>query len=124
MSAESPDPLIESIDAVTIAVKNMARSVAFYRALGFVIRYGDEEASFTSFHAGPGYLNLQFSPSVRVPRNWGRVIFHVSDVDAMFARVRAAGFEPDFEPTDADWGERYFHLRDPDGHQLSFAKLL
>ena len=27
-------------------------------------------------------------------------------------------------PTDAPWGERYFHLRDPDGHELSFAKLL
>jgi uncharacterized glyoxalase superfamily protein PhnB len=27
-------------------------------------------------------------------------------------------------PTDAPWGERYFHLRDPDGHELSFAKLV
>lgn len=25
------------------------------------------------------------------------------------------------EPTDAPWGERYFHLREPDGYQLSFA---
>ncbi|MEC7657646.1 MAG: VOC family protein, partial [Pseudomonadota bacterium] len=22
---------------------------------------------------------------------------------------------------DASWGERYFHITDPDGHELSFA---
>ena len=26
------------------------------------------------------------------------------------------------EPTDAAWGERYFHIRDPDGYWLSFAE--
>jgi uncharacterized glyoxalase superfamily protein PhnB len=25
------------------------------------------------------------------------------------------------EPTDALWGERFFHIRDPDGYQLTFA---
>ena len=25
------------------------------------------------------------------------------------------------EPSDAAWGERYFHIREPDGYQLSFA---
>jgi uncharacterized glyoxalase superfamily protein PhnB len=24
-------------------------------------------------------------------------------------------------PHDAEWGERYFHVTDPDGHELSFA---
>jgi uncharacterized glyoxalase superfamily protein PhnB len=24
-------------------------------------------------------------------------------------------------PRDAEWGERFFHLTDPDGHELSFA---
>jgi len=26
------------------------------------------------------------------------------------------------EPTNASWGERYFHIREPDGYQLSFAR--
>jgi hypothetical protein len=26
------------------------------------------------------------------------------------------------EPADAPWNERYFHIRDPDGYQLSFAQ--
>jgi hypothetical protein len=25
------------------------------------------------------------------------------------------------EPSDAPWGARYFHIREPDGYQLSFA---
>jgi uncharacterized glyoxalase superfamily protein PhnB len=25
------------------------------------------------------------------------------------------------EPTNAPWGERFFHMRDPNGYQLSFA---
>jgi hypothetical protein len=25
---------------------------------------------------------------------------------------------------DADWGERFFHFADPDGHELSFAQPL
>ena len=53
-----------------------------------------------------------------------RVIFHVDDVDALYAVVLAGGFAPEAPPRDASWGERYFHLTDPDGHALSFAKPL
>lgn len=28
------------------------------------------------------------------------------------------------EPIDASWGERFFHIREPDGYQLSFAQPL
>jgi uncharacterized glyoxalase superfamily protein PhnB len=52
------------------------------------------------------------------------VIFHVHDVDALHARALAAGLAPEAPPRDAEWGERYFHLRDPDGHELSFARPL
>jgi catechol 2,3-dioxygenase-like lactoylglutathione lyase family enzyme len=55
---------------------------------------------------------------------WGRVIFHVADVDALYDRALAAGYEPASVPHDAEWGERFFHLVDPDGHELSFAQPL
>jgi uncharacterized glyoxalase superfamily protein PhnB len=47
---------------------------------------------------------------------WGRVIFYHSDVDALHASVVAGGYIPDTAPHDAEWGERFFHLTDPDGH--------
>jgi uncharacterized glyoxalase superfamily protein PhnB len=45
----------------------------------------------------------------------------VEDVDRFYDRCRQQGLEAAFEPRDAPWGERYFHIRDPDGHELSFA---
>jgi len=27
-------------------------------------------------------------------------------------------------PKDAPWGERFFHVTDPDGHEISFAEPL
>ena len=30
----------------------------------------------------------------------------------------------DHAPYDASWGERFFHIHDADGHELSFAQLL
>ena len=115
---------IESINAVTLAVHDMSRSVRFYTALGFTVRYGGEQATFTSLHAGSCYLNLIAQPADRRWAWWGRVIFHVSDVDALHGRAVAHGLAPTTAPADAPWGERYFHISDPDGHELSFARPL
>ena len=42
----------------------------------------------------------------------------------MYAHVLAQGFSPETAPRDAEWGERYFHLADPDRHALTFARPL
>ncbi len=116
--------MIESISAITLGTHDMGRAVRFYTMLGFEPIYGGEAASFTSFRAGSGYLNLTAQPEQRAWSWWGRVIFHVSDVDELHARIVKGGIQPDTAPRDASWGERFFHLTDPDGHELSFARLL
>jgi catechol 2,3-dioxygenase-like lactoylglutathione lyase family enzyme len=113
--------MIESISAITLATHDMNRAVRFYRVLGFELIHGGDDADFTSFRAGTGYLNLVAQPAERTWSWWGRVIFYDSDVDALHARLVAAGHPPDTAPRDAEWGERFFHLTDPDGHELSFA---
>jgi len=118
------EPNIQSINAVTLAVHDMGRSVRFYAALGFAVRYGGQHAAFTSLHAGSSYLNLIAQPADRRWSWWGRVILHVSDVDAFHRRALEQGLAPTSAPVDAPWGERYFHISDPDGHELSFARLL
>jgi catechol 2,3-dioxygenase-like lactoylglutathione lyase family enzyme len=115
--------MIERISAVTLVTRDMGPAVRFYRTLGFSIRYGGEAASFTSFAVGSAYLNLVMG-AAGARQGWGRVVFHVSDVDALHARALAAGLGPTTEPRDAEWGERFFHILDPDGHELSFAKPL
>ena len=115
---------IVTISAVTLATHDMARAVRFYRALGFTVHHGGEVAAFTSLAAGSGSLNLIAQAADRAWSWWGRVIFHVADVDAFHRHAVGQGLKPDFAPRDAEWGERYFHITDPDGHQLSFARPL
>jgi catechol 2,3-dioxygenase-like lactoylglutathione lyase family enzyme len=117
-------PTIEKISAITFRVLNMNASVHFYRnVLGMGLIYGGGRASFSSLRAsnsGSAILNLEQGVSVL---QWGRLIFHVSDVDAFWTHLREKGFDPEI-PRDASWGERYFHMLDPDGHELSFARPL
>jgi len=113
--------MVEKISAVTLRVTNMAASVRFYQdVLGLEIIYGGEGSYFTSLRTKDRntILNLEYG---NVTTQWGRLIFHVSDVDRIWADLMEKGFRPD-KPQDASWGERYFHMPDPDGHELSFAR--
>ena len=110
---------------MTLLTVDMVEAVAFYLALGFSLVYAGPGARFTSFRVGTGYLNLQLDAvGSRRRARWGRVVLRVDDVDAMYRRALAAGFQPENSPADAPWGERYFHIRDRDGHELSFARPL
>lgn len=113
--------MITGISAVTLATHDMVRAVRFYRLLGLPLVHGGEDAGFTSFRAGGNFLNLIAQPAERRWSWWGRLIFYDPDVDALHARLIAAGIRPDSAPRDAAWGERFFHLTDPDGHELSIA---
>ena len=115
--------MVEKISAVTLRVANMEASVRFYKdVLGLEIVYGGERSHFTSLRTKDGdtILNLEHG---NASIQWGRLIFHVSDVDHFWEYLMEKGFHPD-NPHDASWGERYFHMLDPDGHELSFARPL
>ncbi len=113
---------VEKISAVTLKVASMRKSVRFYKdVLDMEVLFGGEEAFFSSLRAKVAeypILNLEQGRSVT---GWGRMIFYVSDVDAFWEYLRGKGFNPE-SPRDAAWGERYFHMPDPDGHELSFAR--
>ncbi len=115
---------VQHISAVTLAVRDMDRAVDFYRdKVGLEMLYGGESASFTSFRVGDAYLNLILAPD-GCWSWWGRLIFHVDDVDTLYDRLVGEGLKPSTVPEDAPWGERYFHINDPDSHEVSFAKRL
>ena len=114
--------MIQHISAVTFAVSNMGCSIEFYRKLGFELLHGGDCAGFSSLKAGQAFVNLIASSGYE-HRWWGRAIFRVDDVDEHYKALRAKGLDLDV-PRDASWGERFFHITDPDGHELSFAELL
>ena len=113
----------------------MQRSCGFYSVLGLIATYGGPDAQFTTFSLNAPvtaannalHINLVRSSSYEPPPaapgvagGWGRAVIFVSDVDALHAQLAGAGVEA-APPRDAPWGERYFHVLDPDGHELSFA---
>jgi len=119
----------------------MKRSCNFYSQIpGFRLVYGGSPIdTFTTYQIGKDnpsmYLNLELNvvaiinsnPNEHDKKHFGRIIFHTEDVDELYSYLRSNAsisntitFEN--EPSDAPWGERYFHIREPDGYQLSFAK--
>jgi catechol 2,3-dioxygenase-like lactoylglutathione lyase family enzyme len=131
------------ISAVTLIIKNMKRSCDFYSQIpGFKLVYGGSpKDTFTTYLIGYDYhttcLNLELNLDTYIgdfnsdfnKRHFGRIIFQTDDVDKLYSYFKsskeisdAVVFEK--EPKDAPWGERYFHIREPDGYQLSFAELL
>jgi catechol 2,3-dioxygenase-like lactoylglutathione lyase family enzyme len=114
-------PTIERISAVTFRVVNMTESLRFYRdVLGMELLYGGEGTGFSSLRAREAQsatLNLEQGDAVT---HWGRLIFYVTNVDALWNYLKDRGFDPEI-PRNASWGERYFHMPDPDGYELSFA---
>jgi catechol 2,3-dioxygenase-like lactoylglutathione lyase family enzyme len=115
--------VFREINAITLVCTDMAASVRFYSSLGLAITYGGPDSPFTTLAFGSGHVNLQCtgdSPGT----GWGRVVLFVDDPDEIHRRAVVAGYTPLGYPTDATWGERYFHIHDPDGHELSFARPL
>ena len=122
--SRTEDVQIESISAITLLTHDIRASITFYESLGLTMAHGGPLEPLTSFKIGGGFLNLLKSDAPVPQAEWGRVILYVSDVDAMYRRCVSMGYEPSSQPTDAPWGERFFHLRDPAGHELSFARPL
>jgi catechol 2,3-dioxygenase-like lactoylglutathione lyase family enzyme len=114
--------MIQHLSAVTLAVQDMPRSVEFYQQLGLEVISGSRHSAFTTLRSCDAFVNLVATPGYQ-GRWWGRVIFRVDDAHAHYRALQTQGLAVE-APQEAPWGERFFHLTDPDGHELSFAELL
>lgn len=119
-----PISSIKSIRALTLSAGNMAQSIGFYQAMGFVLSFGDDLSDFVTLHHGDVVVNLIKREQASIPGWWGRAILYVDDVDVFYQLLCDAGLRPEFAPRNGSWGERYFHIQDPEGHELSFAQPL
>ncbi|HEY4235991.1 MAG TPA: VOC family protein [Gaiellaceae bacterium] len=112
------------LDAIGIVSSDLARTRAFYALFGIDLAEGDDHVEATM----PNGLRLMvdtedvirsFNPDwTRSDGNQLALAFACgspAEVDELYARVVAAGFEGEKEPWDAFWGHRYAQLRDPDG---------
>lgn len=125
------------LDAIGLVVNDLAASLKFYRMLGLDLPEdpaGEDHVEATT----PGGLRVMFDtlelvkslmPDWVAPTGGHRVglAFHCGDaagVDAVYARMVAAGYVGAKAPWDAFWGQRYAQLSDPDGNPVDlFAPL-
>lgn len=130
------------LSAVTLIISNMERSCRFYSNIpGFKLIYGGgSKDSFTTYQIGKyknvTYLNLELKnlPNNHIGnennnKNLVRIIFYTDDVDRLYSYFITGKSISSLTllenaPIDAPWNERYFHIREPDGFQLSFAQPL
>ena len=119
-----------TLNAIGIASSNMARSIAFYRALGFDVPDTPDEGHIDTFLPNGVRFMLDSEEVIRsfLP-DWKREdgnqvsialeCASPAEVDEVYARVIAAGFEGEKEPWDAFWDQRYALLIDPDGVRVN-----
>jgi len=124
-----------SLNALGIVVSDMARSIRFYRLLGLDVPETPEEGHVDTFLPNGVRFMLDTEQTVRSFRpDWTRESGNqlavalecdsAGEVDELYARVAAAGFDAEKEPWDAFWGQRYAQLQDPDGVPVDlFASL-
>ena len=123
------------LNAIGIAAADMAESIRFYRLLGldFPETPGEGHVEATSASGVRLMLDseetiLSFLPEwQRETGNQISLAFECAspaEVDEIYARVVAAGFEGEKEPWDAYWGQRYALLGDPDGVRVNLYAAL
>jgi len=125
------------LTAIGIVTADVARSAAFYRALGLDVPEPPSDGDHFEITL-PNGLRLmwdteplieQIDPGWTRPSGGHRIALAFecdspADVDATYARVVEAGFDGKKEPWDAFWGQRYAQLHDPDGQPVDlFAAL-
>ncbi|ATY85505.1 glyoxalase [Kyrpidia spormannii] len=125
--------MITGVNNVGVAVRDLQRSLSFYRVLGFEV-VGEDETPGATIRAGTAVLYLfQTSGPAPVghrqpdlvgnPTGIDHISFDVSDVDRLYEALRG---QVDFEgvPEDQPWGYRAVSLTDPDGNRLYFLSAI
>lgn len=121
---------------IGIVVRDMAASLAFYRALGVPIADGHDDAPHVDATLDGVALAWdtvetirRFDPDYQPASGGHRIALAFvhdtpAEVDAAYAALVAAGHQGHVPPFDAFWGQRYATVLDPDGNAVDlFAPL-
>ena len=112
---------LTQVGVVMLGVKDLARSVAFYRDTLGLPPQGEVPGEFAFFNAGSAMLAL----SVPLVKNSEHIVgateivFAVDDVRAAHAALRERGVAFTVEPRVVNPPMWSANFNDPDGHRLS-----
>jgi catechol 2,3-dioxygenase-like lactoylglutathione lyase family enzyme len=119
------------LDLFGLVVRDMARSLAFYRQLGLELPSEADQQPHVETTL-PGGLRLawdtvatirSFDPDWTAPVGGHRIslafrLDRPADVDRAYEQLVTLGYEGHKEPWDAFWGQRYAIVKDPDGNPV------
>lgn len=115
-----------------LVAKDVAASVEFYRALGFLLVFQDrpENPQYAGVVRDGVELHLQWADPSQwaFPTDRPAYRFLVADVDELYREFQSSNSidaataqdSPWSEPAETPWGTREFHLRDPGQNSLQF----
>ena len=122
-----------SLHTVGITVKNLGKSLSFYRTLGLAIPDGQDNEHHVEFTSEDGYsigfipetTMLQTNPNWQAPTGDNRISLQFAcktpaEVDETYNNLVTAGHKSFKEPWDAFWGQRFAQVTDPDGNNVAF----
>ena len=122
------------LDAIGIVSKDLKASVAFYRLLGLAFPDPDGDHLEATTAAGLRVmlddlkLMKTLDPEWTEPKgrrmNLAFACASPAEVDAVHAKVTAAGHPSKTAPWDAFWGQRYAQIIDPDGNVVDLFAVL
>lgn len=117
MSTASETPRLPRI-APMLPVQHLARSLPFYRALGFQVLQERQDWGWAQLGLGDSRVMLDQSIFHATQRPSSSVLYlYPENIDAFHAEARRQGLTiPDLETT--FYGMREFRIEDPDGNRL------
>jgi catechol 2,3-dioxygenase-like lactoylglutathione lyase family enzyme len=106
-----------NLNQVTLPSKNVERSAAFYRLLGFRQIVSDLPR-YARFECLDGSATFSLHEVTSPAASEVIVYFECDHLDAECARLRALGVAFEAPPKDQSWLWREAYLRDPDGNLI------
>jgi catechol 2,3-dioxygenase-like lactoylglutathione lyase family enzyme len=118
--------LITSLDHIGIYVRDLERSLSFYRGvLGFTQRQrlSMGASKIAVLEIGGGLLEIIQRPEAPAdaPKGrWSHIAFHIEDYDDLESKLEGMGIE--LRKVTLDNGLRIAFFKDPDGHDIEMME--
>ena len=118
------------IDAIGVTSRNIAETARFYAFLGFAFPNIEPDTKHLEAITADGDVRLMIDdrdlmtmimgnePTPPSHASFAVLCESPAAVDQAVAKVRDAGFPVLKTPWDADWGQRYAIVADPDGYTV------
>lgn len=118
---------LKSVAGIVCYVKDIEKTAAFYKTLGFLLSKQEENHMsvrlnwfWIDFYQQNKEEKPEFQKEATLENKGAGLFLYLSveDVDEAYKELLSKGLTPSSEPRDWSWGNREFLIRDPDGYKL------